>query len=204
MAGPTNVEQIRVFVAVELPAEVKSEFAGLVSAIDALGVRGVRTVRSGGIHLTLKFLGDVSVARLPEIRSAMDTAVSDAEPFTLSLGDAGVFPNRGMARVLWVGVEGDLKRLAHLQQRVELTLSGLGFRPERRGFNPHITAGRIRDSVSRADRQKVTEVLFSHEYARPVIRAEGISLIQSVLRPDGAIYEPIYSASLSEWIVRLP
>ncbi len=196
MAGPTNVEQIRVFVAVELPDAVKTEFAGLVSAIDALGVGGVRTVRSGGIHLTLKFLGDVSIARVPEIRSAMDSAVSDAEPFTLSLGDAGVFPNRGMAHVLWVGVGGDLKRLARLQQRVELTLSGLGFRPERRGFNPHITVGRIPDSVSRANRQRVTEALFSHEYARPAIRAESISLIQSILRPDGAIYEPIYSAGL--------
>lgn len=190
-------EKVRVFVAVELPGEVKAEFAGLVSAIDALGVRGVRTVRPNGVHLTLKFLGDVNVELVPEIRSAMDAAASQATPFGLSLGDAGVFPNPGAARVLWVGVKGDIERLNRLQERVERSLTDLGFRPERRRFNPHITAGRIRDGVSRADRRIVTGALFSHEYARPPIRVESVSLVRSVLRPDGAIYEPIHAVGLA-------
>ena len=189
-------EKVRVFVAVELPDAVKAEFSGLAAAIDALGIRGARTVRPQGIHLTLKFLGDVSVELIPEIQSAMDTAAAESEPFALSLGDAGVFPNPRATRVLWVGVAGDLDSLGQLQRRVEESLAELGFRPERRGFNPHITAGRVRDSVSNADRRKVTEALLSHEYVRPPIRVESISLIQSILRPDGAIYEPIYSASL--------
>ncbi len=197
MAGAAGVEQMRVFVAVELPDEVKTEFAGLVSALDALGVRGVRTVRPNGIHLTLKFLGDVSVGLVPEIQAAMDAAASGAAPFDLSLGDAGVFPNPASARVLWVGVEGDIKRLNRLQQAVERSLSELGFRRERRRFNPHITAGRIRDGVSRSDRRRVTDTLFSHEYVRPPIRVESVSLIRSILRPDGAIYEPVYIARLA-------
>ena len=197
MTERTSVKQIRVFVAVELPDEVKTEFADLVSEIDALGVRGVRTVRPNGIHLTLKFLGDVNADLVPEIQSAMDAAASAATPFDLSLGDTGVFPNPGAARVLWVGVAGDFKRLKRLQQAVERNLSDLGFRRERRRFNPHITAGRIRDSVSRYDRRRVTDTLFSHEYARPPIRVECISLIRSILHPDGAIYEPIYTVGLA-------
>ena len=64
------------------------------------------------------------------------------------------------------------------------------------GFNPHITAGRVRDRVSNADRRRVTETLLSHEYERPIIHVESISLIRSILHPDGAIYEPIYSVGL--------
>ncbi len=189
-------EKVRVFVAVELPDAVKAEFAGLAAAIDALGVRGARTVRPEGIHLTLKFLGDVSVELIPKIEAAMDSAAGKTSPFDLSLGGAGVFPNPRATRVLWVGVEGDLDSLGRLQQRVEESLAELGFRPERRGFNPHITAGRVRDRVSNADRRRVTETLLSHEYARPRIHVEGISLIRSILRPDGAVYEPIYGVSL--------
>ncbi len=196
MVGNAVGEKIRVFVAVELPDDVKAQFAGLVSAIDALEVNGARTVRPDGIHLTLKFLGDVSAELVPDIESAIDSAAAGAEPFDLSLGDAGVFPNLGAARVLWVGVEGDLERLGRLQQRVEMNMADLGFKPERRRFNPHITAGRIRDSVSRSDRRRVTDALFSHEYARPLIRVESLSLIQSVLRSDGAIYERLYGAVL--------
>ena len=196
MARPPGGEKVRVFVAVELPDAVKAEFSGLTAAIDALGVRGARTVRPEGIHLTLKFLGDVSVELIPDIESAMDTTAAESEPFALSLGDAGVFPNPRAARVLWVGVAGDLERLGRLQQRVEESLVELGFRPERRGFNPHITAGRVRDRVSNADRRRVTETLLSHEYARPLIRVEGISLIRSTLHPDGAVYEPVYSVGL--------
>ena len=197
MEGKRDSEKLRVFVAIELPGEVKTEFADLVSEIDALGVRGVRTVRHNGIHLTLKFLGDVSVELIPKIQSAMDDAASQTAPFDLSLGDAGVFPNPGAARVLWVGVKGDFERLNRLRQDVERNLLDIGFRRERRRFNPHITAGRIRDNVSRPDRKRVTDTLFSHEYARPPIRVESVSLIQSVLRPDGAIYEPIYTVRLA-------
>ena len=189
-------ETIRVFVAVELPDQVKTEFARLTSAIDSLGVRGVRTVRPRGIHLTLKFLGDVSVELIPEIRSAMDSAAAETKPFDLALGDAGAFPNPAAARVLWVGVQGDLDSLRRLQRRVERSLSELGFRPDRRRFNPHITAARIRDGVSRPDRRKATKALFSRQYAKLAIHARSLSLIQSVLHPDGAIYEPIYTVGL--------
>ena len=197
MTRSPSGEKVRVFVAVELPDAVKAEFSGLTSAIASLGVRGARTVISQGIHLTLKFLGDVSAELVPAIEAAMDSAADKTAPFDLSLGDAGVFPNPRATRVLWVGVAGDLDSLGRLQQRVEEGLSELGFRPERRAFNPHITAGRLRDNVSNADRRRVTEALLSHEYARPPIRVESISLIRSTLRPDGAIYEPIHSVDLS-------
>lgn len=192
----TSGEKVRVFVAVELPDEVKAMFAALATAIDALGVRGARTVRPEGAHLTLKFLGDVNVELIPEIQAAMDSAAAESKPFALSLGDVGVFPNPRAARVLWIGVEGDLERLNRLQRSVERSLSELGFRPERRRFNPHITAGRIRDGVSRSDRRRVTDALFSHEYARPAIRVESVGLIRSVLHPDGAIYKTLYRIPL--------
>ena len=197
MARRSSGEKMRVFVAVELSDEAKAEIAGLISAIDALGVRGARTVRPEGVHLTLKFLGDVDAALIPDIQLAMNDSAAGAESFDLSLGDAGVFPNPRAARVLWVGVDGDIERLSRLQRRVESNLATLGFRPERRGFNPHVTIGRLRDGVSRSDRQRVTETLFSHQYARPAVRVESVSLIKTTLHPDGSIYEAIYGVGLT-------
>ena len=189
------MKTLRAFVAVELPMAVAPACAAARRRLAGLDAR-LRWVRPEGMHLTLKFLGDVSVELVPEIEAAMDSAADEMAPFDLSLGDAGVFPNPRATRVLWVGVAGDLDRLGRLQRRVEGSLAELGFRPERRRFNPHITAGRLRDSVSNADRRRVTEALLSHEYERPMIRVERISLIRSTLHPDGAIYESIYSVGL--------
>ncbi len=189
---------MRVFVAVELSDEAKAEIAGLISAINALKVRDARTVRPEGVHLTLKFLGDVDSARVPDIQSAMNASAAGAEPFELALGDTGVFPNPRAARVLWVGVEGDIERLSEMQGRVEENMANLGFRPERRGFNPHITIGRLREGVSRSDRRRVVETLFSREYGQPAFYVERVGLINTTLHPDGSIYEPIYGVGLGD------
>ena len=197
MEPDSGGDKARVFIAVELPDKAKAEIAALISAISSLRVSAARTVRPKGVHLTLKFLGDIDAARIPHIRSAIDASVAGASPFRLSLGDAGVFPNPRAPRVLWVGVEGDISPLNRLRNRVEDSMVGLDFRPDRRRFNPHITIGRMRDSASRSDRRKVTETLFSHKYAKPTIRVDSVSLIKTTLHPDGSIYEPIYSATLS-------
>ena len=189
-------EKARLFIAVELPEAAKAELAGLTSAVRELDIRGARTVRVEGLHLTLKFLGDVEVSEVPKIASGMDRAAEPVEAFGLALGETGTFPSGGGARVLWVGVEGDTDALGRLRESVEDCMAEAGFRRERRAFNPHITIGRVRDRVSRGDRRRVMEALSEKEVAATAIRVEGVSLMRSELRPDGARYERLHAAEL--------
>ena len=199
MARSPGGEKLRVFVAVELPDAVKAEFAGLTAAIDALGVRGARTVRPEGIHLTLKFLGDVERRAYSRNTSPPWTPPPPNHSLSISRSETRACSPIG-ARRAYCGSE--LRAILDTPEP-SATLRGarawpnLGFRPERRGFNPHITAGRITGQrIALGQAQSDRRALLSHECARPSIRVESISLIRSTLRPDGAIYEPIYSASL--------
>lgn len=190
-------EQVRAFVAIELPPQVRDVLAGLVQELSRARLRGVRLVRPEGVHLTLKFLGDVQVAQVEAIACALARVARAHEPFLLELAGAGVFPERSAPRVLWVGIEGDMEPLRALQRDVEAALETLGFAREERGFKPHLTIGRIKEGASPADRREAERALAS-AWTSPGVRMEvgSVSLMKSILRPDGAIYERLASVSL--------
>ena len=100
---------------------------------------GVRWVDSEGIHLTLKFLGDIDPALVEDVLRAMEQAASGTLPFQVHLNGLGVFPNLRRPRVLWAGVGGDMDALGALQEKVEAAMEGLAFPRERRAFSPHLT-----------------------------------------------------------------
>ena len=190
-------ETARVFLAVELPPKVKGALADLVEQLGRAHVPGLRLVRPEGIHLTLKFLGDVSKDQVEPIVEAVSQMVKEDTPFTLSLGALGVFPERNAPRVLWVGIEGDLASLKVLHREVENSLAALGFEMDKRGFSPHLTVARIRDRTSARDREKASETLLSARIDSGLhIEVGSVSLIQSTLLPDGARYARIASAPL--------
>lgn len=185
---------IRVFVAVELPSKVRSALADLIEKLRDTQIPGLRLVRAEGIHLTLKFLGDVPKSQVESIVAAVSQAAQAGRAFALELGQPGVFPNRNAPRVLWVGIGGDLSPLLALHQQVEDALATLRFAKDRRGFNPHLTVARIREGSSKADRQRAAEAIFSTR-VQPGLRidVDSISLMQSTLLPDGAVYESLAS-----------
>ena len=182
-------EQVRCFVAVELPAEARRCVGGLVAGLREADVRGLRPVNPEGVHLTLKFLGDVAASQVGAVSSAMEGAAADARPFDLELRGVGGFPDLRRPRVLWVGVAGDLEALQRLYEAVEEALAPLGFPPEGRAFTPHLTLARLRDGTSPEDRARAATQLTSlawEEGARVPVR--GVSLMRSTLRPGGAVY----------------
>ena len=185
---------IRVFVAVELPPKVRNALADLIEKLRDTQIPGLRLVRPEGIHLTLKFLGDVPKSQVESIAAAVSQATQASKAFALELGQPGVFPNRNAPRVLWVGIGGDLSPLLALHLQVENALATLGFAEDRRGFNPHLTVARIRDGTSKADRQKAAEAIFSTR-VQPGLRigVNSISLMQSTLLSGGAVYESLAS-----------
>ena len=189
---------IRAFIAIELSPEVKSALADLVEKLRRAHVPGLRLVRPEGIHLTLKFLGNVPEDQVEPIVAAVSRVAQSHRAIALELGDAGAFPNQDASRVLWVGVEGDLMPLVSLQKQVDAALASLGFARDKRDFSPHLTVARIRDGTSSTDRRQAAEALLSAGIGTGFrIEVSSVSLIQSTLLPDGAVYDRLATMPLA-------
>ena len=182
-------ERVRCFVAIELPAEARRRLGTLTAGLREAGVRGLRPVNPEGVHLTLKFLGDVSASQVGAVSAAMEGAAAAARPFDLELRGLGGFPDLRRPRVLWVGVEGDLEALQRLYEAVEAALSPLGFPPEGRAFTPHLTLARLREGTPTEERARAAAHLTSLAWEEgAAIPVGGVSLMRSTLRPGGAVY----------------
>ena len=191
-------DMMRAFIAVELPDVVVDELRRALSHIQGAGIQNLRVVRPEGIHLTLKFLGDIEISQVEPVSVAMTRAAHDIRPFQIHLGETGAFPNIQRPRVLWAGVDGEIESLRELQKAIEKAVEGLGVEAERREFNPHLTLARIRGGASEEEGQKVAHMLSgTHLDEGLSIPVDSISLIRSTLTPQGAVYDQLGSASLS-------
>jgi 2'-5' RNA ligase len=184
-----NPEQVRSFIAIELPEEAKRGLARLRKELDRDEHKFVKWVEPGGIHLTLKFLGNIPFKQVTEITKAIEEAAQGISPFHLEISGLGAFPNLKQARVFWVGIGGELDKLSRLQQNIDSTLAALGFAKEDRPFVPHLTLARIREGASPLERRSFGELvgstIFEDKYS---VAVEAISLMRSQLTPAGAIY----------------
>ncbi len=176
---------MRTFIAIEMTAEVK---AGMKELQDKLRKSGadVAWTRPEGVHLTLKFLGEVDAATVERLGDALEEAVKGSRPFTLEVRGTGVFPTPKSPRVVWVGLEGGIDALAALYEKVEAVCEGLGFAREGRPFKPHITLGRVK---SLRGRESLMKALAGFEHVElGKIDAEAVSVMKSELKPSGAVY----------------
>jgi len=185
------MEEIRSFIAIELPAEVKRRMGELEASIRKQREFNCKWVDPESIHLTLKFLGNVSSGMVSQLTDAMTAAAAGTGPFRLEVSDTGVFPNPQRVRVVWVGVKGDVEVLAQLQERLDKLLAGIGFAPENREFSPHLTIGRVRDEAGPAERQALGKLIAATEFAGGAFAVEGYSLMRSVLSRQGSIYSQL-------------
>jgi len=184
-----NTEQIRSFIAIELPEEVRRGLAKLRSELERTEHRSVKWVDPDGIHLTLKFLGNIPFKQVAEVTKAMEEAAQGIPPFHLEISGLGAFPNLKQPRVLWVGIGGEVDTLLRLQQNIDSALASLGFAKEERPFMPHLTLARIRQGASPMERKNFGELAMSASFeASYPIDAKAVSLMRSQLTPDGAIY----------------
>ena len=184
-----NPEQIRSFIAIELPEEAKKGLARLRKGLERDEHKFVKWVDPGGIHLTLKFLGNIPSKRVAEITEAIEEAAQGVSPFHLEISGLGAFPSLRQARVFWVGIGGELDKLSRLQQNIDSALAALGFAKEERPFVPHLTLARIREGASSSERRSFGElvgsIIFEDKYP---VEVEAIRLMRSQLMPAGAIY----------------
>jgi len=191
------MEQVRCFIAIELPDELKAELYQLEARLKLGNQTPVKWVDPYSIHLTLKFLGDVAVDRIDEIVKVMEEATRGIACFHLEVGELGVFPNLRRVQVAWVGMKGEVGRLSHLQQRIESGLVPLGFAPESRRFTAHLTLARLRNQASPGERQRFGELIANTSFkAIHGIEVDAVNLMKSQLTREGAIYSRISSVAL--------
>lgn len=186
---------IRTFIAVGVPAAAQQILADAAGRLRAHMPPAVRWAAPDGMHLTLKFLGNIAPARVAPLLSALTDAAQETAPFELRLAGLGVFPNPRRPRVLWAGVAGNLDALAALQQSVERASLGLGFTPESRPFAPHITLGRVRHNAEASALRLVGEAISAAPPLPPSSwTVDAIQLMQSVPTPNGMRYVELGAA----------
>ena len=184
-------ERLRLFVAIDLPEDVRESLGRLQSDLRRHDLPSLRWTRPEGVHLTLKFLGETPVSSLPAIEAALARAVRGAQPFRLALGAPGTFGNRRGPRVLWVDVEGDVKPLQQLQAAVERELAATGFAPEERGFSPHLTLARVPQPSPPGLAERVSRALTAVAAPQGEIEVTELLLMRSRLQPSGAVYSRV-------------
>ena len=191
------MEQIRCFIAIELPPEIKEALVSLEDKLKAGQYPFVKWVDPEGIHLTLKFLGSVDSRLIPRITEAIERIAQESSPFSLHLGGLGTFPGWQRPQVVWVGMGGEVERLAILQKGIEPALTPLGFPPEGRDFTPHLTLARLRERVSPKEKQGFGEWVRAAKFeTRLNFEVSEICLMRSQLTPQGAIYSRLASVKL--------
>jgi len=191
------MEEIRSFIAIELPDDLKIWLTQLQDKLKKEGQAPVKWVDPYSIHLTLKFLGNVSVNKIDDITEAIVAATQEACPFHLKVKDLGVFPNSRRVQVVWVGLDGEIDQLNQLQQRIDLNLVPLGYARETRPFVAHLTLARVREYVTLEQRQKLGQLVASTKIETSFsFNVDAINLMRSQLTREGAIYSRIASVSL--------
>ena len=193
------MEQVRLFIAIELPEELKSGLSRLQAQLKAARYTSVKWVDPYSVHLTLKFLGNIAADRVGEITGAMEAAARGISPFRLEVSGLGAFPNLKRVQVVWVGVSGEVALLGQLQRSIESSLAPLGFAAESREFKPHLTIARLRERVSLEERQNFGQLIASTGF-ESVYRfsVDSVKLMRSQLTREGAIYSRLSSVGLGQ------
>ena len=188
---------LRSFIAIELPPDIQKAITRATAGIQkALPKPLVRWVTEQNIHLTLKFLGDVSVSNLERLSEALKVEASQHSAFDLSVAKLGAFPSTRRARVIWIGIEAPADLVA-LQRGMEAVAARLGYPPEERPFSAHLTIGRVGQNASTADLSKIrTELEGCTVGVLGATRVDAVHIFKSDLQPSGSIYTHLYALSL--------
>ena len=184
---------MRLFIAIELPEHLKQEIGKVQEQLRKSGADANWT-RPEGIHLTLKFLGEVEESRVPAIMIALAAACQGTGTLRVEIAGASAFPNVKKPRVLWLGVQGDVERLGAVQVTVERAMTSLGFEAEDKKFSPHLTLARIRFPRPRDNWQQWIEAI--RDVKLGGFEAGHVSLMKRELRRDGAVYTEIGASQL--------
>ena len=192
-------EVIRTFIAVDLPPTVLDALGQISTQLQSkLADTPVRWVDFEKMHLTLKFLGDVSTENIAMVERILKSEAAKRPVMEIGIGGIGAFPKMRHPRVIWIGVEAP-SELFDLRRGIEDGVARLGYNYDKYEFTPHLTLGRISRKASASDVRNVGNVLHDFQVGFiGVARIDAVHLYRSDLHPDGAVYTRLYSAGLTD------
>ena len=182
--------KLRAFIAIGLPGELKAEIGELSSSL-SVQIPGVRWVPPENLHLTLKFLGDVDQAIIPDIQAILGRMAARHLPITARLGGLEAFPNRRRPRIIWLGVTKGSDHLIDLAEDLSRGLTGLGFDPEKKKFTPHLTLGRVKRGRITLEPEEEDEKTNKLLDSFGSLNINMLLLLKSTLTSQGAIHQII-------------
>ncbi len=176
---------MRTFIAIELEDDLKEQLSALIKEFMSVS-QNIRWIKKQGMHLTLKFLGEIDQDKIPQIESLMTAIAHKTDAFPLQLKGTGAFPpGKRNPRVLWVGIT-ENPSLLHLQDEVESGCERMGFPREKRRFHPHLTLGRVKDYSKLAGVLPLLDKKRETQFGEMTVKK--FTFFQSVLKPTGAEY----------------
>ena len=183
---------MRLFAALPIAEPARGQIARLLARLRAPGWP-LRLVHDQGLHLTMKFFGEVPAGRLEVIEEAVRAVVPGSGVLDLQLAEVGAFPDHRRPKVIWVGLDAP-PGLELLQDRLERRAEAIGFPPEGTPFRPHVTLARVREG----ERLPAGALESLQEHYEPVgFLASELVLYESVLERGGPRYEPRLTLELA-------
>ncbi len=183
---------MRTFIAVKI--KLNHELKDAINVLQRdLREANIKWIDFDNMHLTFKFLGEISDENLPEIMASLEEAVSDVKNFEFLLNGIGVFPTIDNPRILWIGIDKS-RDLENFNEKIQLALKLIGIRDEMRVFTPHLTIGRIRS----LNDLKITKEELNRKFGdrKQIIRCTELRLYESMLTKKGSVYNILKSFKL--------
>jgi RNA 2',3'-cyclic 3'-phosphodiesterase len=181
-----TADAVRTFICIEIPESIKERIAELQRGLRRADAQ-VSWTKPSNIHLTLKFLGDVTRSRIERVSRAVERAASSSLPFEIEVGPTGCFPSPRSPRVLWIGLTGLPGSLKQLHECIEDELFREGFPREAKRFSPHLTIGRVRAPKNAS---RLAEELLATGFEPETFQAHEVIVMRSELKPTGSVYTP--------------
>ncbi len=180
------MEKVRSFIAINLNPEIREHLASLQTNLNIPETK-IKWVEKNNLHLTMKFLGYISLEQTELIKSELKEIASRYSPFIIRLSsNIGVFPTYKMPRIIWVGIKEGIDELKELYNSIENKLSNKGFPREDKDFSGHITIGRVKFIRDKTNFIQILKRIGVNNFTQEV---GSIDLMESKLTPSGPIYD---------------
>ncbi len=180
-------ERIRSFIAFDIDDEqIVKRFSEAQQMLVRTGA-DLKLVKPENIHVTMRFLGNITPPMVDSIYEAMQKV--SFSPFEVEIRGLGAFPKLQYARVIWAGISKGAEQLSNISVQLEPKLRELGFRPDPKGFSPHLTIARVKSGRNKVELIRCVKDSVDYEFG--TVKAESLRLKRSVLTPKGPIYSTL-------------
>lgn len=184
---------IRAFIAINCPCDIQHSIQRIQRDFEPHH-DDWRWVPPENLHLTLRFLGNVSENSVQALSEAMSFAIEGQSAFSISLQGLGCFPHPTRPRVLWLGIDDPTLNLQSIYRRLMQSLSQLGFPPDKQSFRPHLTLARARKRIDRSALHNLLNMYQTCHFG--TITVDQIRLYGSRLHRSGATHTILSSVDL--------